>query len=310
VKLFSSLLHAVHTAYFQTLRGAERLFGPGILFWMLAPEILLTGVGRCKDYGHLQKLRARLPSTFHKGSDLAHFRRMFRGWTTGRTVTLFYDRLNSRAWKKRITVRGIPPHLLPEWGRQPVVVAFLHTGAFPLLRYWLRAQRIPVATYVGGLPRSFRYGQKFRDRGDLAYGLSDTPHVFSGGKSLRDALRFLKPGHSLLVALEERDFGKPPDAYSLNEISICLNQVAFRIACLANAVLMPAAVRQRGLCHFEITFGRPVPAAMMNEEGLATSNLHLLRELWRDLEDDASALTWTTLEALSPDLITKRGTWP
>jgi hypothetical protein len=278
---------------------------------MILPEIIFTCLKRCQGYSQLCRLRSGLPDSFWKGAPaLHHFMTMFCVWISSLTTTLFYDRLNSPAWKKRITQRGTPPHLLAEWGQRPVVIAFLHTGGYPILRHWLRAHLVPTASYLGGIPRFFRHGQKFRDKADHAYGLDGVPHIFFGGKSLREALRFLKPGRALAVALEERDFQKPHEAYCANGVSICLNQVAFRIALLADAILMPAAIRQTGPFRFEISFGRPVPNDLMKEGSMAAANLHLLRELWPDLEQDPSALTWTTLEAVSPDLIKPRGEWP
>jgi hypothetical protein len=311
VNLLSHFSRLGHTAYFQTLRGAERVFGAGILIWMIAPEIILTCLERLKDYAQFRRLRAALPASFWKGLPaLHHFVRMFCVWTTSLTVTLFYDRLNTPAWQKRITIRGTPPQSLPEWETRPVVIAFLHTGGFPILRYWLRAQRISAASYLGTLPRSFRHGGKFRDEADRVYGLSEVPHIFSGGKSLKEALRFLKPGCALMVALEERDFQEPHGSYSINGVSIGLNDVALRIARLAEAILIPAAVQATGPFQFEIKFGRPVPTNLMEEDAMTASNFHLLQELWPDLQQDPSAMTWTTLEALSPELRRPRGMWP
>src|ERR1700677_362304 len=167
--LKSSLSGLGHAVYFRLLRSAERIFGPEILSWMVALEILWTRFERRKDYPQFQKLRAALPNTFWKGrTDASHFVEMFRVWITCLTVTIFYDRLTSPAWEKRFTVAGTPPHLRPEWGKQPVVLAFLHTGGFPILRYWLRTHGIAAALYLGTTTRSFRHSQNLREKADRA----------------------------------------------------------------------------------------------------------------------------------------------
>ncbi len=103
---------------------------------------------------------------------------------------------------------------------------------------------------------------------------------------------------------------KPREIYLIEEVPICLDQAAFRIALRTDALLVPAAVRSTGSFRFRITFGRPVPRSLMNKESATEANLHLLRELWPGLKEDPSNLTWTTLEALAPDSIGSRGIWP
>jgi hypothetical protein len=289
----------------------ERLFGPAIVFPLITPEIVLTCLRNFKDLPQLRRLREPLPVSFRKDiSDLGHFLRMFRVWISSLAIALFYDRLDSPAWRRRIAVRGNPPNRLPGWDRQPVVVAFFHTGGFPILRYWLRAHGVPAALYLNTLPRVARHAQKLRDHADQTLGLTGIPHHFSGGESLREAVRFLQPGRTLLIALEERDFRKPPELYTVNGLSIGLNRVAFRLALLSGALLMAAAVRECGPCRFEITFSPPVPARLMHDDGLVPANQYLLGQLGPGMENDPASLTWTTLEAISPHLIRKRGTWP
>jgi hypothetical protein len=235
---------------------------------------------------------------------------MYRAWGSCVIVNVFYDRLASTAWRKRCTMRGTPPHLRPDWKQRPFIIAFLHTGGFIVLRDWLRAHRAPTALYLIGIHRIARHTAPLRKPGDLAHGLEGVPYEFYGGGSLPAVHRFLTPGHIVLVALEERDFRKPPHPYPCADHTICLNRVAFRLALRSGAILMPAATRTRGDFRFEITFGPPVPDALMHEDGLAAANQHLLDALWPALADNPVDLTWTPLEACSPDLIKPRGKWP
>ena len=94
-------------------------------------------------------------------------------------------------------------------------------------------------------------------------------------------------------------------------MTICLDDGAYRVAAMTGALLIPAAVRHRGFCRFEMEFGTPVaPETVSREEGATAVNGQLLQELWRGICQDPSAMTWTLMEALAPDLIGGRGQWP
>lgn len=315
-KILARTAQAIHArcirTYAHTLRGAERLFGPGILPWMVAPVVGCTLLRRFSDYPQFRRLRASRPVPFWKGvSPFRHFVRMFRNWEGSIATIFFYDRMQSPAWRRNFRVIGTPPHRLPDWERRPVVLAFMHVGGFAVPRYWLRAQGVAAANFVGGyFPSHFYYTEKFRDAADRAYGFQDIPHGFIGSNSLRQAIQFLRPKRALLVALEQRYFSKPTQPYHVSGSTICLSDGAFRLAAATNAILLPVTVYQTGTCRFEIKFGQPVPDDLIKNHDVANGNQHLLVELWRDLEEDPSAMTWTTLEALAPDKIAYRQWWP
>jgi hypothetical protein len=302
----------LNRAYIKILRLGERLCGPGLVCFLIFPLIVYRFVRNFSHYFQFRKLRGAMPRSFWKGvSPCRHFWRTFADWTGSLITTLFYDRLRTGAWERRFTVRGRPPWSLPEWGQHPFVIVFFHSGGFPVLKSWLRAQGVPAALYAGGIHAMHLQNEEYRERGDRAYGLENVPDMFAGPRSLGQAVRFLTPGRALLILLEQREFSKRRNAHRVGEVTICLDDFAFRMASMTHAMLLPAAVRQRGLCRFEIEFGEPVGCETTGQEGgSAAANLHLARELWRGIEEDPCAMTWTLMEALAPDLIGGRGQWP
>lgn len=308
LKLRSIFAKAFYSIYLGTLRLAERIFGPSVVSCLVIFQTCFVCLRRSGDYGQMRKLRAALPSSWQKStSGPVHFISMFYTWLISLAVSIFYDRLTSPRWRKRMVCTG---DFSPATARsQPVIIVFLHAGAFPILRYWLRAQGLPAALYHVASTRLSRFTQKIRDRGDRAYGLQDIPHVFLRSGSLRSAVRFLKPGRLLLIALEERNFTKAQKAYPFGEAHICLNDLAFRLALLTDAVLLPVTVKLKGFCRFEIDFKEPVPSALINE-GLDATNLYLARQFWPDIEENPRSMTWSTLEAIAPQAIGPRGLTP
>jgi lauroyl/myristoyl acyltransferase len=232
---------------------------------------------------------------------------MFYAWLISLAVSIFYDRLTSPRWQKRMPFTG-NISLMTE-GKQPVIIVFLHTGGYPVLRYWLRAKSLPAALYLTMNVRLSRFTQEIWARADLAYGLQDVPHLFFRKGSLRKAVEFLKPGRVLLIALEERNFSATRKAYPFGEGHICLNDLAVRMALLTNAVLLPVTVKLKGFCRFQIDFKEPVPSALLNE-GVDSVNLYLARQFWPDVVENPLSMTWATLEAIAPDAIGPRGLTP
>ena len=293
------------------LRTCESLWGPDSISWLLVPTVSVDFLRRLCDYRQFKRLRAVFPSEFWPISPLRHYLRMIRTWQGTLYPIMVYDRLGSPAWKKRLTVRGTPPNQLPTWGERPVIVTFLHTGGFGILRYWLRAQGIPTASFIGSMPNVIgKHAQKIRDAGDAQYGLGGLPHTFEGAISIRNAVRFLVPGRAMTVALDGRPISLDLPSYNVKGRPIHLKDGAFRIAMLTNAVIVPVSVHRKGPSHFEFCFGNPVPDEWLREGKSREAIQHLIDEIWKYLGEDPASIGWSTLEAFAPELAVKRIDWP
>jgi lauroyl/myristoyl acyltransferase len=294
-----------------TYRAVECIGGAAVIPWLLVPFIGRDLVKRRRDYPQFVRLRNALPPDFWKGiGPRRHYFKMIRDWNELLGAALVYHRWGLPYWQKRFQVRGTPPYALPEWGKRPMILAFLHTGPFGLVRYWLRSRGIPCASLVDGLPPILLREDhwKILAAGDLRYGLKGVPQLFRRGERLRDAIRFLKPGHALTIALDGAELTS--DRYDAGGLPILVQKGACRIAAQANAVVIPVSVRRTTACRFEIRFGKPVPDELIQKEDFAGATQYLISELWSELKENPGDLNWTTLEALAPALKVKRMEWP
>jgi len=289
---------------------ADRLWGPRCLSCLLVPALVFDGLRSMPDYPYFKRLRETLPATFWRKAPLAHYLHMFRVWNETLVTILLYDRLSSPAWKARMTVSGTPPDQLPEWGQRPVIVTFLHAGAFGILRYWLRSRGIPTASLIRGLPRILlTFGETSRQDGDARYALRDVPHTFIGPNSMRQALGFLRPGRALTLALDGNVSGKLIPC-QVNGTILHLKDGVVRFAQKTNAMVLPVSVLRRGPFRFEFRFGLPLPDRLLQSNDTRTALQYLARELWNELEQDPVAMNWSVLEALAPEKVDPRSNWP
>src|ERR1700677_715342 len=125
----------------------ERVCGPGVLPTLMLPRAVYDYAKWQREYPQFVQLRGSLPASVWNGVGAqAHMWKVSRNWNENLAVMYFYNRLGLPYWRERFTVKGTSPQQLPEWGKRPVVIAFLHTGTFALLRFWLRSQGVPAAS--------------------------------------------------------------------------------------------------------------------------------------------------------------------
>jgi hypothetical protein len=280
-------------------RFAERAWGIPSLPWILWPFIAVEFLKFRIPYGLFKKSRSVLPPVFWQRKGVfRHYVRLIWQWQG--CPSLYYDRLQSSAWRKNIRVTGTPPHRLPGWGERPVVLGFMHNSGFTALRYWLRAQGIPAATFAWYVDAMYHRCQHVRDAGDRLYGLDGVPHIFFGRKAMRETLKFLSPGHLLLVALD--GYVTPTDIpYHVNGRPIYFRDGAARMAAATNAILQPVSILQRSFSSFDIHFGDPIPDDVVRCEDGRAATQRLGEELWGVLEKNPDAISWVTLKSLHPE---------
>ncbi len=300
---------AVYRSYILAIRLAERLLGPRAVSLPLFPIIAGDFLRRLPDFTQFHRLREFLPPTLREQPALRHYFRMIRIWHESLAVTILFDRLDSPAWTRRIRESGPAPDQLPEWNQRPVIVIFLHAGGYALLRSRLRSRGIPAALQVRALPEISFQAHRIRKAGNARYGMSDIPEILMGGNAARNALKFLIPGHALLVALDP-GWDEPLTRYDVGGIALHLQDGAVRLARHTRAILLPASVHRTGPLQFDIRYGTPVPDSLLQTDDTAPAMQHLVEELWPQLERDPDAIGWHTLEALNPVRAKIRTTWP
>jgi hypothetical protein len=301
VRLRNACIEIWNRTTITLVRGADASVGPAFLPPVLLPRIVVDALRRVRDYKQFLRLRATLPANFWRCGPLRHYLRMIIHWQQSLAISLLADRFVEERWQRRIQIRGTPPDALPEWGKRPVVIAYLHTAGFLLMRYWLRSRGLTAATVVRARPRILRrYELRKRSR------LGKTRNYVRRG-NLRAAMQFLVPGHVLMVAMD----ACPRSRHLVMGAPIGINDGAVRLAMLSNALLLPASVWIRRGSQLMFCFAPPVPREIMERGDIVAANEYLARQLWNDLRNDRCAIGWTTLEAYSPEeLIRPRQTWP
>ncbi len=289
----------------------ERIGGARIVPLLTLPFAALDILRRRRDYARFLRVRsAVLPATFWKSvGPLRHYMRMIFNWQETLMIALLYSRVSLPYWKKRFEVVGTAPQDLPEWGKRPVIVAFMHTGAFPIIRWYLRMQGLPTASLVGAMPLIIDndYYNVYLSTGDKMNGVEGTPHYF---RSIRDALRYLKPGRVLTMALDGGTIAPQSERPQVAGHLIDVKRGACRVAAQTGAIVMPISMRRKGWCRYEVHYGSRVPDELLEKGDYAAATQHLVSELWPDLEAHPENLNWTALEAFAPELIAPRIEWP
>ncbi len=293
------------------LRYWERTFGPAGLPVILAPAIGLDVLRRAVDYREFKQVRQVLPPGFWRGLTPAHhYLLMIRNWQCTLAAGLLGDRLDSPAWRRRIRVHGTPPEKLRGWGQRPVILVHLHTGAYGVIHYWLRARRLKATSYRAGLPQFLTtpWANKIFASADRVQGLDGIPSMFAGPRSLRPMIDFLVPGHVLLVALDAESVSSAP--FSVRGCTINLSQGVVHLAERSSALVVPVSMSCCGLTHFDLHFGPPLPDDLVARRNSRPAIQRLFDWLWHEVEKDPSQLGWSSLQCVGPSTRANHIPWP
>lgn len=302
-----------YKVFYRIFFAVERLGGARIMPLLMAPHTLFNMVKRRREYALFVEFRNVMPPKFWKGiGPKEHYLKMIRVWYEFMGMAIAYPRLGQPYWQERVKVVGEPPFDSPEWKSRPIILTFLHTGAFGIIRFWMRARGFRTASLLGDTP-TIMHNEIFRpylEAGDKEYSIEGVPQLFKYEGGIREAIRFLKPGNFLTIALDGGKRGAESDRHDAGGYPIFVKKGACRIAAQTNAIVLPVGVRRTSSYRYEVKFGKPVPDELLQKGDFVAATQHLVSELWPDLAEDPSDLNWTTLEALAPKLQTNRIGWP
>jgi lauroyl/myristoyl acyltransferase len=199
----------------------------------------------------------------------------------------FPERLAEPKWMSRCRIEGLDRVLQARQDGRPVVLAFFHSRAYRMPRFWLRAAGVSVANLIAGKAAC---RTKLDRLGDGFSPFPEIPIAFYLDQ-LRQACKFLAAGNSLLVALDA------PAGQQLN-VPICdgwtfqMSTGAMRLAVLYQAELIPCVIIDEGRWRFQIKLGRPVPVEYLAAEAdwIHAGKL-LLKEMLPHFRDHPDQLT-------------------
>lgn len=290
MRMIATLHDGLGWTAFRTFRASERVLGPAGLRLAGWPVAFLTAVLELPRWRKVKSPALSL-SSFLGARIRFHLTRV---------LLTFPDRLAEPRWRNRGTLEG-ESHLKAALATgRPIILAGLHFGGHLILRYWLRAQGLPVATLVK---------ERLADRSTLKChkdSLSqptEVPNVFSGHFP-RDAVKFLR-NHGTLIVMLDHSQGRLIDVPVTGE-TWRISTTAFRLAASSGAIVLPALLRETTPWRFTIHIGKAVPDGLLVEaSNFPAAAQHLWREYLPVLRlnpGDWSGELHTSLRSTGPSL--------
>ncbi|MEW6302928.1 MAG: hypothetical protein AB1705_05625 [Verrucomicrobiota bacterium] len=248
---FSFRLSVARSA-FHAFRLAERLCPPGLLRALACLGAVPCAAFDLPRRADWQSGLARLAGWPEPAARAAYFPARLR-FHLQRVLASIPDRLGQDHWRVRCRLQGHEFLQAALDARRPVILATLHFGGLVMHRDWLRTFGIPAATFLG--EPIHRHALK-----RLKHSLAPFPHIpcLLTDQNLRTVLRFLQSG--VLVALVDHPAGRPihaPVPGGMWRVS----STAWRLAALADAVVIPFLTTETAPWQFTLHFGEPLPAA-------------------------------------------------
>ena len=259
--------------FFFAIRGTERSFS-------------VAGLHRILNA--FAFMRAVVNTTFKKIRPPPPLPDSLRTWETKRTVRhlqqnrylnhfleFFPERLAEAKWMSGCHIEGLDRLRQARQNGRPVVLAFCHFGSFFLMRFWLRAAGVPVATFVGG-DSATRVGLlRFKDRFSP---FPEVPIAFYRDQ-LSEAAKFLAAGNPLLVSIDI-PIGKQMNVPFSESWHFRMATGAVRLAIRHRAELIPCSITDQGHWRFQIELGESVPGEFLaGETGWSRAGKHLLDQM-------------------------------
>jgi hypothetical protein len=196
-----------------------------------------------------------------------------------RILEFLPDRLDRPKWRVRCPIEGFEPVRQALAQKRRVLLAFPHFSLYGQLRGWLRAAGLPVACYTGANSARRSTLKRRKDRWAL---FPDVPTAFHGDQ-LAEALKFVRAGHPLLIALDGWR-GHQLELPVSDGWTFRMATGPLRIASRHEATLFPCTMIDEGRWRFRIAIGDPVPGHLLAAGREFEAGTHLLRQILPHLQ--------------------------
>jgi hypothetical protein len=196
-----------------------------------------------------------------------------------RTLEFLPGCLERPKWRARCPIDGLEPVRQALAEKRRVVLAFPHFSLYGQLRGWLRAAGLPVACYTGADSTRRSALKRRKDRWAL---FPEIPTAFHGDQ-LAEAIRFVRAGHPLLIALDGWR-GRQLELPVCDGWTFRMATGPLRIASRHGAALFPCTMIDEGGWRFRIAIGDPVPAELLAAGKEFEAGTHLLGQILPHLE--------------------------
>jgi lauroyl/myristoyl acyltransferase len=267
--------------FFFNVRWMERKLSVRSLYWILGAHAFVRAMFK-RNPPFVQ-----IPACMTTKNSVRTVRETRRQGYLKPIPEYFPERLAEPKWMSRCRIEGLDRVLQARQDSRPVVLAFFHSRAYRMSRFWLRAAGVSVANLIAGKAAA---RTKLDRLGDGFSPFPEIPTAFYLDQ-LRQACKFLAARNSLLVALDT------PAGQQLN-VPICdgwtfqMSTGAIRLAVLYQAELIPCVIIDEGRWRFQIKLGRPVPAEYLAVEAdWIHAGKHLLKEMLPHFRDHPDQLT-------------------
>jgi lauroyl/myristoyl acyltransferase len=267
----SALCELIGWFVFYLLRALERVLPVSCLRLLLWPPVAVATTWELLGPRQVLRQFYQLPASLRPPLAPAVWacriwRRRIR-LNMARLIWLWPDRLATPRWQKRCRCIGLEALTRVRAQGRPAVLAVLHFGPAPLLRYWLRARGFPVAALA---TRPSTWGAPYRgavDRlSDQASGLAGVAHVFSLSQ-LKSMYRFLEGPQLMYIGVDGGEGQQWP--VPGEDFSLLLGPGALRLAARTGAVVFPSLISADRPLGLTIHIGQAVP-----EEWVADATQH------------------------------------
>jgi lauroyl/myristoyl acyltransferase len=267
---FSNMKDFITLLRFFIVRRLERILPIEILYWVLTPPAFLRALS------FRRKPPIPLPDFFGAKKTVRSRVKQDTIFYLNRAIEFFPERLPEARWKSRCRIVGLERLQHAQQGGRPLVLVFCHFGPLFLMPCWLRAHGVRVAALVWSKSHDRNKLKRLQDEVAL---FPEIPKTFHPDQ-LREMVRFLSPGNSLLIAIDYPT-GKCMDLPLRDGWTFHTATGAIRLASDCHAELVPCTIINEGRWRFRIEIGRPVPAEWLGAEtDLARIGKYLLDEMF------------------------------